>query len=52
MEWLKSILQALVGGEPIVVLAVVVLAFVFLIYRLGVRVLTTIERIARLGERR
>lgn len=52
MDWLNSLLQAAIGENPLVILAVVVLAFVFLIYRLGVRVLTTIERVSKTGGRR
>ncbi len=52
MDWLTSLLQAALGGNPLVILAVVVLAFVYLFYRLGVRVLTTIERVSKTGGRR
>ncbi len=51
MDWLSSLLQALLGENPLVILAVVVLSFVYLIHRLGVRVLKTIERVAKAGER-
>jgi hypothetical protein len=52
MDWLTSLLQAALGGNPLVILAVVVLAFVYLLYRLGVRALTTIERVSKTGGRR
>lgn len=52
MDWLTSLLQAALGENPLVILAVVVLAFVYLIYRLGVRALITIERISKAGGRR
>lgn len=52
MDWLNSLLQAAVGDNPLVILAVVVLAFVYLIYRLGIRALTTIERVSKAGGRR
>ncbi|MCD9098067.1 hypothetical protein LU699_13010 [Luteimonas fraxinea] len=52
MNWLMSLLQAIPGDNPFIALVVVVLAFVFLIYRLGIRVLTTIERVAKSGGRR
>lgn len=54
MDWVTSLLQGLSGDNPLVILAVVVLAFIVLVYRLGLRVLTTIERIAlaKVGGRR
>lgn len=52
MDWFNSLLQAALGENPLVIMAVVVLAFVYLIYRLGIRALTTIERISKGGGRR
>jgi hypothetical protein len=47
MNWLTSLSQALTDADPIVVLAIVVLALVFLAYRLALRVLATIDRLAK-----
>lgn len=51
MDWITSLLQAATGGNPLVIFAVVVLAFVFVIHRLGMRALKTIERVTKNGER-
>ena len=48
MDWITSLLNAALGGEPM--FAVIVLAFVFLILRLGMRALKTIERINKIGD--
>jgi Flp pilus assembly protein TadB len=50
MDWITSLLNAALGGEPLVIFAVIVLAFVFLILRLGMRALKTIERINKIGD--
>lgn len=50
MDWITLLLKATLGGDPLVILAVIVLAFVFLIFRLGMRTLTTIERINKSGD--
>lgn len=47
MNWLTSLTQALGSADPIVVLAIVVLALSFLGYRLALRVLATIDRLAK-----
>lgn len=52
MDWFNSLLQAALQENPLVILSVVVLAFVYVIYRLGVRALTTIERVSKTGGRR
>ena len=52
MDWFNSLLQAALEENPLVILSVVVLAFLYVIYRLGIRALTTIERISKAGGRR
>lgn len=52
MDWAISFLQGVSSENPLATLAVVVLAFIGLLYGLGLRVLTTIERIAKVGRRR
>lgn len=51
MDWIASLLDAALGGEPLVIFAVIVLAFVFLIFQLGMRALKTIERVNKSGGR-
>lgn len=51
MDWITSLLNAALGGNPLVIFAVVVLAFVFLIFQLGMRALKTIERVNKSGGR-
>lgn len=51
MDWITSLLNAAIGGNPLVIFAVIVLAFVFLIFRLGMRALKTIERVNRSEDR-
>ena len=51
MDWINSLLKAVLGGDPLVIFSVIVLAFVFLIFRLGMRALKTIERVNKSGDR-
>lgn len=48
MKWLEEVAKALNGADPVLILAVVVLAFAFLLHSLAIRALAALERVARL----